>query len=62
MVRALESFLNQRLKSPSIPLYKRGMTVGSPLWQRGVRGDFSKIMVQLGLYFEFEGKQWIKQS
>ena len=27
-------------KSPSIPLYKRGKKTGSPLWKRGVRGDF----------------------
>jgi len=35
-------------KSPSIPLYKRGMTTCSPLWQRGVRGDLSEILTQLG--------------
>ena len=45
---AIREFLSRLLKSPSIPLYKRGMTTGSPLWQRGVRGDLSKIMAQLG--------------
>ena len=53
-------FFEPAVKIPLI--YKRGMTTGSPLWQRGVRGDFSKIMVQLGLYFKFEGKRWIKQN
>ena len=28
------------IKSPSFPLFQRGMFYDSPLWQRGVRGDF----------------------
>jgi len=39
-----QSVLIHLLKSPSIPLYKRGMKMGSPLWKRGVRGDFVKIL------------------
>ena len=27
-------------KSPSVPLFQRGKRTGSPLWKRGVRGDF----------------------
>jgi len=56
---AIREFFEPAVKSPSIPLCKRGMTTDSPLWsptqsglrpgwQRGVRGDFSKIMAQLG--------------
>jgi len=48
MVRPLGSFLSLILKSPSIPLFQRGRMMGSPLYQRGVRGDFSKIIAQLG--------------
>jgi len=44
---AIREFFELAVKSPSIPLCKRGMTTDSPLWQRGVRGDFSKIMAQL---------------
>ena len=29
------------IKSPFFPLYQRGMFYDSPLWQRGVRGDFT---------------------
>jgi len=28
------------IKSPSFPLFQRGITFDSPLWQRGGRGDF----------------------
>jgi len=44
---AIREFFEPAVK---IPLYQnqRGMTTGSPLWQRGVRGDLSKIMAQLG--------------
>ena len=31
------------LKSTLIPLSQRGIILSSPLWQRGVRGDFVKI-------------------
>jgi hypothetical protein len=41
--------LSPLLKSPSIPLYKRGIAVGSPLWKRGVRGDFVKIFNSIGV-------------
>jgi len=37
-----QSMLSSLLKSPLIPLYKRGTITSSPLWQRGVRGDFVK--------------------
>jgi hypothetical protein len=44
-------------KSPSIPLYQRGMTMDSPLWylfpagsrQRGVRGDFIEVFNSIGV-------------
>ncbi len=32
-------------KSPLIPLYQRGKAYCSPLWQRGVRGDFFFIII-----------------
>jgi hypothetical protein len=49
MIRLFESFLSPWLKSPSIPLYERGMTMGSPLWKRGVRGDFVEIFNSIGV-------------
>jgi hypothetical protein len=45
---AIREFFEPAVKIPLNPLYQRGMTTGSPLWQRGVRGDLSKIMAQLG--------------
>ena len=54
MIRLFESFLSPWLKSPSIPLYERGMTMGSPLWKRGVRGDFVEIFNSIG--FKFNGQ------
>ena len=41
--------LSLLLKSPSVPLYERGMTMDSPLWQRGVRGDFVKNFNSIGV-------------
>ena len=50
MIRLFGSFLSPWLKSPSIPLYERGMTImGSPLWKRGVRGDFVEIFNSIGV-------------
>jgi hypothetical protein len=49
MIRLFESFLSPWLKSPSIPLYERGMIMGSPLWKRGVRGDFVEIFNSIGV-------------
>jgi hypothetical protein len=45
---AIQEFFEPAVKIPLNPLYKRRMTTGSPLWQRGVRGDLSKIVAQLG--------------
>ena len=44
-----QNILSLLLKSPSIPLYKRGMTMGSPLWKRGGRGDFVKNFDSIGV-------------
>ena len=44
-----QSILSLLFKSPSIPLYKRGMTMGSPLWKRGGRGDFVKNFDSIGV-------------
>jgi hypothetical protein len=48
-MKPLQSMLSLLLKSPSIPLYERGMTRDSPLWQRGVRGDFVKNFNSIGV-------------
>jgi hypothetical protein len=42
-VRLFKGLLNPILKSPLFPLFQRGIIISSPLWQRGVRGDFVKI-------------------
>ena len=44
-----QSILSLLLKFPSISLYKRGMTIGSPLWKRGGRGDFVKNFDSIGV-------------
>jgi len=44
-----QSMLSLLFKSPLIPLYEKGMTMGSPLWQRGVRGDFVKNFNSIGV-------------
>jgi len=38
------------IKSPSFPLFQRGMFYDSPLWQRGVRGDFTDNFFTFFLY------------
>jgi hypothetical protein len=39
---AIREFFEPHFKIPLNPPFQRGMMMGSPLWQRGVRGDFPK--------------------
>jgi len=48
-VRLFKGLLNLILKSPLFPLFQRGIIMSSPLWQRGVRGDFVKIFDSIGV-------------
>jgi hypothetical protein len=49
MMKPLKSLLSLLLKSPFIPLYERGMTMSSPLWERGVRENFAENFDSIGL-------------
>jgi hypothetical protein len=42
-VGLFKGLLSPILKSPLFPLFQRGIIMSSPLWKRGVRGDFVKI-------------------
>ena len=44
-----QSVLSPLLKSLSIPLYKRGMTMGSPFGKGEAEGILSKILAHLAL-------------